>query len=80
MFHAFPRDWSTRVWGDRKEARYEPERRPTMLTPRIDDSHGFMIGSPHRQHWQFAVLAGLGVEVIIALTAMLLLMAAMVTM
>ena len=51
-----------------------------MLTPRIDDRHGFMIGSPHRQHWQFAVLAGLGIEVVIALIAMLMLVASMVTM
>lgn len=51
-----------------------------MKTPHVDEYHGFVIGSPHRQHWQFAILAGLGIEVVIALVAMLLLMAAMVTM
>lgn len=50
-----------------------------MKTPYVDERHGFMIGSPHRQHWQFAILAGLGVEVALALASILLMTAALVT-
>ena len=50
-----------------------------MTTPTIDERHGYMIGSSHRQHWQFALLAGLGIEVALALASILLMTAALVT-
>ena len=48
--------------------------------PIIDERTHFQIGSPHRKHWQFALLAGLGVEAVIAVTALLAMLAVMVTM
>lgn len=50
-----------------------------MKTPHVDEYHGFMIGSPHRQHWQFAILAGVAMEVALAVASILLMTAALVT-
>jgi len=58
------------------------ERRPVMKTtyPTIDDHSRFLYGSPHRKHWQFALLAGVAMESVIAVTALFAMLAAMVTM
>jgi len=48
--------------------------------PTIDDHSRFLYGSSHRKHWQFALLAGVAMEVVIAVTALFAMLAAMITM
>lgn len=48
--------------------------------PTIGGHTGFLYGSSHRKHWQFALLAGVAMEVVIAVTALFAMLAAMITM
>lgn len=50
------------------------------LYPPVDEHTGYRFGSSHRQHWQFAILAGVGMEVVIALSAFFAMLIALITL
>ena len=58
------------------------EKRPAMKTiyPPVDEHTGYQYGSPHRQHWQFALLAGLGAEGVIAVSAFFAMLITLITL
>jgi len=47
--------------------------------PPIDEHTSYRYGDTHRRHWQFALLAGIGMEVVIAVSAFFAMLLALVT-